>query len=343
MQNEEKRLNTPLLAEPIRIIEQAWPEGTLPVVSVFCITYNHVNFIHDAIESFLMQETTFPVEIFIHDDASTDGTAKIVKEYAERYPKFFWTVYQNENQWSKGRSMFIDYFGLQKGKYIALCEGDDFWTCKDKLQKQFEYLETNGDCSGVFHRGKVVDSTKRVMPFVWDEIKYRNKYSQEECLKELKSGYPTASLFFRAASFPRKIPSYFKTSPFDFCLDLVLTESEKLGFMDFEGCAYRQHSGGIWSHLSKDKMQQEMVKRYLSMYCDNSFRLAYPEIELILSRQMEVAWWMIYKNSIFTWLKANYIIYKICKSAGFRFMISWALRKKSPVRYKALDLLLLKK
>jgi glycosyltransferase involved in cell wall biosynthesis len=151
------------LAAPVRITEQVWPEGTVPLVSVFCITYNHVNFIRDAIEGFLMQETTFPVEIFIHDDASTDGTADIVREYAEKYPKLFWTVLQTENQWSKGNVnlYFAKWLQEQRGEFIALCEGDDSWIAKEKLQKQVEILEKDANVSLVFHNAWVKHEESR--------------------------------------------------------------------------------------------------------------------------------------------------------------------------------------
>ena len=156
--------NSIRLSAPVRITEQVWPEGTVPVVSVFCITYNHVNFIRDAIEGFLMQETTFPVEIFIHDDASTDGTADIVKEYAEKYPKLFWTVLQTKNQWSKGNPnvYFLELMQKQSGEFLALCEGDDYWISKKKLEKQVEVL-TNQNYSGVFHQVAWVTEKKTLI------------------------------------------------------------------------------------------------------------------------------------------------------------------------------------
>ncbi len=128
----------------------------MPLVSVFCITYNHVNLIRDAIEGFLKQETTFPVEIFIHDDASTDGTAEIVKQYAEKYPKLFWTVLQPENQWSKGNpnAYFFALMQKQRSEFIALCEGDDYWICKNKLEKQVEILKSDLSLVACCHQVK---------------------------------------------------------------------------------------------------------------------------------------------------------------------------------------------
>src|SRR5690625_6700196 len=90
------------LEKPIRLDKQIWDKGVVPLVSISCITYNHENFISDAIEGFLMQETTFPVEINIHEDASTDNTAKIIREYEKKYPNvLFNVIYQTENQYSK--------------------------------------------------------------------------------------------------------------------------------------------------------------------------------------------------------------------------------------------------
>ena len=104
------------LDEPIPITSQQWREGTIPLVSISCITYNHENFIRDAIEGFLMQKTTFPVEILIHDDASTDKTAEIVREYEKKYPQLIKPIYQTENQYSKK----VVHTKRGRGKYYAL-------------------------------------------------------------------------------------------------------------------------------------------------------------------------------------------------------------------------------
>jgi glycosyltransferase involved in cell wall biosynthesis len=115
-----------------------------PVVSVCCMTYNHGPYIEDALEGFLIQETEFPFEILIHDDASVDNTADIIRQYKARYPVLIRPIYQTENQYSKGVKPFLDFvIPKAKGKYIALCEGDDFWVCSTKLQKQVLFLESN--------------------------------------------------------------------------------------------------------------------------------------------------------------------------------------------------------
>ncbi len=149
MTNVENNIETS--NPPVPITEQTWPENTEPVVSISCITYNHENFIRDAIEGFLMQKTTFPVEILIHDDASTDKTASIVREYEEKYPHLIKPIYQTENQYSKrDGSIGRIQRGRARGKYYAICEGDDYWIDPLKLQKQVDFLEENSEYSLVW-------------------------------------------------------------------------------------------------------------------------------------------------------------------------------------------------
>ena len=116
-------------------------KSELPLLSIFCITYNHAPYIKDAIEGFLQQKTNFPVEIVIHDDASTDGTDNIIKEYEKKYPELIIPIYEKENQYSQGVRINRDIMMPKiRGKYMAICEGDDYWTNPNKLQKQVDYL-----------------------------------------------------------------------------------------------------------------------------------------------------------------------------------------------------------
>jgi glycosyltransferase involved in cell wall biosynthesis len=120
-------------------------ENNKPLVSICCITYNHEGFIRDALEGFIAQKTVFPFEIIIHDDASTDRTPEIINEYTTRYPDLIYPLLQKENQYSKNNGSLLVNFVMPKvrGKYIAICEGDDYWTDPYKLQKQTHFLETN--------------------------------------------------------------------------------------------------------------------------------------------------------------------------------------------------------
>jgi glycosyltransferase involved in cell wall biosynthesis len=122
-------------------------EDKLPMVSICCIAYNQQGYIKQALEGFLMQRTNFNFEVIIHDDASTDGTTEIIKDYAEKFPNIVKPIFQKQNKYStEGLNFQYKYvFPYANGKYIAFCEGDDFWIDPLKLQKQVDFLENNKD------------------------------------------------------------------------------------------------------------------------------------------------------------------------------------------------------
>ncbi len=155
MQKQINYTYTPLY-EPVPITEQVWPENTMPLLHTRTMTFMHEDYIRDCIEGILMQRTTFPVHVLIHDDASTDKTAEIVKEYERKYPKLIKAYYQTENSYSKPDKdeRKVEFFSWRIGKYEAMCEGDDYWIDPYKLQKQVEFLEGNPKYSAVF--GQVI-------------------------------------------------------------------------------------------------------------------------------------------------------------------------------------------
>lgn len=118
-------------------------------VSICCITYNHGSFIKECLDGFLNQKTNFKYEVLIHDDASCDDTSAILQSYAKIYPDIIKPIIQHENKFSKGVRGFHSKFNYPRarGKYIALCEGDDYWTDPYKLQKQVDFMEAHPDYS----------------------------------------------------------------------------------------------------------------------------------------------------------------------------------------------------
>ena len=137
-------------------VMQNW-NGEIPLVSVCCITYNHEPYIAQVLDGFLMQKTSFPFEVLVHDDASTDRTADIIREYEKNFPKIIKPIYQKENQYSKGnRAILASFVYLRaKGKYIALCEGDDYWIDENKLQMQVDFLENNPEYGMCYTKANV--------------------------------------------------------------------------------------------------------------------------------------------------------------------------------------------
>lgn len=117
-----------------------------PFVTILCATYNQEDYIAQTIEGFLMQKVNFPIEIIVHDDASTDGTAEIVRQYAEKYPDIIKPILQKENQYSQNSNIWENFmYPKAQGKYIAECEGDDYWIDPNKLQRQVDFLESHPD------------------------------------------------------------------------------------------------------------------------------------------------------------------------------------------------------
>lgn len=122
------------------------------MVSVLCTSYNHEPYIRDCLDSIIKQKTNFIFEVIVHDDASTDGSAKIIKEYEAKYPDIIKPIYQKENQYSQSISIYEKFlFPKAKGKYIAFCECDDFWCDPQKLQLQFNALKKYSNCSACCH------------------------------------------------------------------------------------------------------------------------------------------------------------------------------------------------
>jgi len=265
------------LPKPVRITEQQWAKGTVPLVSITCITYNHVKFIRDAIEGFLMQETTFPVEILIHDDASTDGTADIVREYEAKYPHLIKPIYQTENQYSKGLKPSRYMRPLQRGVYVALCEGDDYWTDPAKLQIQVEYLEAHPECVISGHDAFILDEYgNRVSESKLPDC-HKRDYSSEDLLYG-RAWILTMSWVFRNTLGKDWIPEKAHITNGDlFTTSLLGHYGGSKYHTDIEPACYRVHPGGVWSKKGGITRRDEHINTFFWMY-----RIFHQRLRLLL-------------------------------------------------------------
>lgn len=231
----------------------------VPLVSVVCHTYNHENFIEDALNGFLIQETIFPFEIIVHDDASQDDTQKIIKNYQSLYPKIIKSILQTSNIYSKGERPPMYSFPAAKGKYIAFCEGDDFWVDKNKLQIQCNFLESNADFSICY-----TDS----IPFQDDVVIHRDFGGARHDLSasDLKKG---PAIFTLTAFFRNVLDNPPELALIRYGDKFIWSRLGKYGKGKFLGeilpCMYRVHSGGVHSSSSVTEKNMMYFQTYTAM------------------------------------------------------------------------------
>lgn len=174
--------------------ESMLKENNEALVTIVCTVFNHEKYIEKAIKGFLMQRCSFKYIVYIQDDCSTDNSAEIIKDYEKRYPDIIKGYYLNENIYSQGISPLFNLIEKVNSKYIAVCEGDDFWIDEYKLQKQIDFLEKNNDYVATYHNVKCID----VINNVEKESKMYPFEKSHDCTiedaKNLKLNGQTASL-----------------------------------------------------------------------------------------------------------------------------------------------------
>ena len=234
------------------------------MVSISCITFNHENYIGRAIESFLSQETNFKIEILIHDDASTDETQEIIRKYEQKFPDIIKPIYQKENQYSKGNKRMNAEFNFPRaqGKYIAFCEGDDYWTDNFKLQKQVDFLEKNLDYNLCGSRAQLYHEETGKM--TKSEGKIYGNVSLNDVLR--KNQFSTCTAVLRKANLDQALFSNWeKFFTGDWSLWCGLLRNGK-GYNFKEVTAqYTVHSGGITSGRKKGKTLRNKLEDRMFM------------------------------------------------------------------------------
>lgn len=239
----------------------------LPLVSVVMITYNHEAFIEEAIRGVLIQNCNFQIEFIISNDKSTDRTAEVITKVLKENPTPIDVKVFNHEK-NKGVSgNFIWALNQAQGKYIAYCEGDDFWTDPLKLKKQVDFLETNPDYVVTCHNAKVINPEGRILKLKKSPKLTKNKsYSQ----MDLKKGMHllTLTLVFRNGNFKGKFGKYYnKVLNADTYLISCLGFYGKGMFLEnVQDAAYRDHSGGVWSGKSDFFKFKNLINTYNQLY-----------------------------------------------------------------------------
>lgn len=276
-----------------KITEHNWSEDLLPIVSISCIAFNQAKYIKQTLDGFLSQETDFLVEILIHDDASSDGTDLIITEYANRYPNLFKPILQKENLYSKiGFSLGFLEFNRARGKYIAICEGDDYWSDKRKLLKQVELLENDSNAAFCFHSTEYLYNTGDPI-LQLNKPKYipSNSRFGIKDLIELDSQLISNCSVMMRANLVQQFPSWVTNAPVgDLPLCLYLGTIGNMAFIEEPMAVYRVNSIGSWSnellssrsyriaHLSKLKSMWIEFNKWTRFKFTKSVKLRVAEI-----------------------------------------------------------------
>ena len=236
-------------------IMQQWGASREPLLSITCPAYNQEAYISETLDSFLAQRTNFPFEVLVNDDASTDGTTARIALYAQQYPNIIKPVFHQQNQYQQGKWCFPDLFNRARGKYIAYCEGDDYWTDPEKLQKQVDFLEAHPDYVLTFHDAMAFDSEGP------RGIQLTGKYQADASAMDLLKGRSISTLTTCFRNVLHDLPRELEQAPLlDLCWWSMLGAHGKGKYLpQIRPAAYRMHPGGIFSQRpQKNKMQMTL-------------------------------------------------------------------------------------
>jgi len=270
-------------------------ESNEVMVSVCCLAYNHEPYIRKCLDGFVMQKTSFKYEVLIHDDASTDRTADIIREYQRKYPDVIKPIYQSENQYSKGISILKKYqYPRVNGKYIAFCEGDDYWTDELKLQKQVDFLENNTDYSMCVHQVTSHNCRTGKEENYTDQEKDKEYTKIEEIVRGTGCIFATNSIMI-LKTIPISMPECFTAKGFgDFQLLVYGIIVGKCYYIAESMSVYNWKTPGSWStkiqdnnqflinHLKELIAMLERVNEYYEFEYDHIFKKIILNAEYII-------------------------------------------------------------
>ena len=228
------------------------------LVAIHCLVYNHEPFLYDCFEGFVMQKTDFPFVVIVHDDASTDNSAMIISEYAKNYPHIFQPIYEIENQYSKkdGSLKYIMNNAIDKSgaKYVAICEGDDFWIDPLKLQKQVDFMEKNPDCGLCYTDYNVCnESGKNIEESHFNRENVKPILSFEDHL--FRQGFISPMTWLYRRNVYKGFCDQMLSNTLDgtYVLGLEFFLNSKVSFLPITTATYRLHVGGA-SHPRNDNL-----------------------------------------------------------------------------------------
>lgn len=235
-----------------------------PKVSIVSISYNQDKYIRKALQGFVDQKVDFEIEIIISDDASTDDTQSIIKEYAEKYPNLFKPILRDKNVGVQ--TNLVEALQMASGEYVALCEGDDFWVDPEKLSTQVDYMDKHTDYSVCFHKVSVIYEDGSREDGVYPDVLEQRWYTG---LQLCKLNYiQTNSVLYRRQDYSG-LPT--DVMPLDWFLHLYHASFGKIKLIDRVMSVYRKHSEGVWWDYDRDRIA--LWNKYGINYIQMWFRI----------------------------------------------------------------------
>lgn len=279
-----------------------------PLVSICCPAYNHERFIADALDGFLMQKTNFPVEILINDDCSTDNTVRIIEKYHKQFPGIIKPIYQSENQYSKGvKPLSQILLPRCKGKYVAFCEGDDFWTDELKLQKQVDFLESNPEFSMCHtNYSNANEKGEVIRPFVIPKKFQNPRLSHLEILEYFTPR--TLTVMFKKETLQKKVPKENSlVANGDTFLYALVAKTGPVAYLDFNSGCHRFNKNSVYAMKPKLQQNEMLYKTLLVLKTYFTEKNEQRAINSHLSRRKIVEALILYKNKKY-WVAFKAII-----------------------------------
>lgn len=258
------------------------------LVNVCCLTYNHERYVRQCLDGLVMQRTNFVFEVLINDDASKDDTQKIIKEYECKYPNIIKPIYQSKNQYSQGISPLRDILTPRcTGKYIAICEGDDYWTDPYKLQKQVDFLESHKDYTMICSRAKLYSETKRC--FIGENLCYYKDRDLRTKDIILKGGLyvPTCSILYRKEVI-NNYPIYCEDCNIgDYPLQIMCAMKGKVRYMHHDTCVYRVENPSSWCGKQKSVLSNgELANKLKEIKMLEGYMNDYPQYKKVFKERI---------------------------------------------------------
>ena len=218
-------------------------------VTAFCLAFNHEKYIRKTLEGFVSQKTDFGFKVIVHDDASTDGTADIIREYAQKYPDIIIPVYQSENQYSKGVKILDRFiFPLVDTEYVMSCEGDDYWCDENKMQMQYDFLSTHPEYSLCVHNTKWIDQDGNSLDKTANPSQEDGELTAHQIIAAGGGGLCHCSSFLYRIADRKNMPrEYLLKGMGDYPLIMHLSHIGKVYYMGRIMSAYRVGVSGGWT------------------------------------------------------------------------------------------------